>query len=182
MFNYLDEKYSSAQYRQIYDISKFKLNNEEEREHHLTEQSNQMISAISLLSVAVIMAIIGFNNTIVNINIKLSSKIEFNILDLFLISLLLLVFSLLFLVFSQWKYKVQAPSDIKEIEEAILTDEQWKEYIKESYRLKQMIDLFSDWQVSYSNIIKKRIIFFTTAIVLVSIAILLIIIAIIAII
>lgn len=125
-------KLANLMMKNIVQLGKFSYELEEKREQSLISQSSNMLTAFSVFSVVLFVAIpIIIDNTSVNVNQLLLCSM---VISLFLIT------SLVLAVLSQWRYKYQTMTDINDFynivngehqnyQTQVQFDMQWKEQL-----------------------------------------------------
>ena len=143
-----DEKKAVDLLKHIKELAQLKYDSEEKREQGLIQQSSQMQTAFSFVSVAVLMILPIFITERGNISISF-----FIWAGSFII--LPLLASLVIACLAQWRWKTRAFPDIDILYDFI--DEKFDEAEKESQRLKQWIGLVKEVQKEKSRLNNRRV-------------------------
>lgn len=140
----------TPQYRHIKELSKLKYDAEEKREQNLIQQSSQMQTAFSFVTVAVFMAIpicIEYRG-LLNLMFFLVSV---SIIVAFLIA------SLLLASIAQWRWKTRAFPDITDIKDNVLNSVEWEKLCIEYYQIDQWVNLIGTVQKEKARLNDKRV-------------------------
>ena len=140
----------TPQFRHIKELAKLKYDAEEKREQNLIQQSSQMQTVFSFMTMAVFMA------TPICIQYRGALTLKFFFVSISSIILFLLG-SLVLASIAQWRWKTHAFPDVNQIKESVINDPEWHKVLIEYHRIDQWVDLIATVQAEKAKLNNRRV-------------------------